>query len=205
MDSILFENLNDAQKKAASHIDGPFVVFAGAGSGKTRIITTRIAYLIDQGIRPWEILAVTFTNKAAGEMKERVEALCPEAKRSTITTFHSACARWLREFAAELGFQTNFSIYDDSDANKLLKKLVKEATPKADIPNLVADMKSFLHLVKTNGYFPSDVENLEQELSHLIPAGKSCPLSALPRRACQLQCNGLWGPSSQYSSSTEKK
>ncbi|SMF66810.1 ATP-dependent helicase [Pseudobacteriovorax antillogorgiicola] len=169
--SHLLEKLNQAQKQAASHMDGPFVVFAGAGSGKTRIITTRIAYLIEHGVRPWEILAVTFTNKAAGEMKERVEAICPEAKRATITTFHSACARWLREFASELGFQTNFSIYDDSDSNKLLKKLLKEANPKGDIPNLLADMKSFLHIVKTNGYFPSDVERLHQEMSHLIPIG----------------------------------
>ncbi len=169
--NILLEKLNSAQKIAASHQDGPFVVFAGAGSGKTRIITTRIAYLIAQGIRPWEILAVTFTNKAAGEMKERVESLCPEAKRSLITTFHSACARWLREFAPELGYQSNFTIYDDSDATKLLKKLLKEANPKGDIPNLLADMKSFLHMVKTNGYFPSDVERLQHEYGQFIPTG----------------------------------
>lgn len=169
--SHLFEKLNPAQKEAAAHTDGPLVVFAGAGSGKTRIITTRIAHLINQGVRPWEILAVTFTNKAAGEMKERVESLCPEAKRSTITTFHSACAKWLREFASELGFQSNFSIYDDKDSNKLLKKIIKEANPQGDIPNLLTEMKGFLHLVKTNGYFPSDVERLHQELSHVIPTG----------------------------------
>ncbi|MFW7382033.1 MAG: ATP-dependent helicase [Oligoflexus sp.] len=169
--SHLFDNLNESQRQAVSHFQGPYVVFAGAGSGKTRIITTRIAYLIERGVPPWEILAVTFTNKAAGEMKERIERLCPEAKRATITTFHSACARWLREFASELGFTTNFSIYDDSDSTKALKKIMKEANPNIDLPTAVPEMKMFLHHVKTMGYFPGDVERLSQELSYPIPAG----------------------------------
>ena len=168
--SHLFENLNPAQKKRPS-CRGPPRSLAGAAVVK-RNFTTRIAHLINNGVYPWEILAVTFTNKAAGEMKERVEAICPDAKRSTITTFHSACAKWLREFAGELGFQSNFSIYDDKDSNKILKKLLKDANPKGDIPNLLSEMKSFLHLVKTNGYFPSDVERLQQNSATLsLPEG----------------------------------
>ena len=167
----LLTTLNEAQRAAASHKDGPFVVFAGAGSGKTRIITCRIALLIDEGVAPWEILAMTFTNKAAGEMKERVSAMSPESNRVLVTTFHSACARWLREFAGELGFQSNFTIYDDSDATKLLKKIIKEANPKGDLPALVSEMKSFLHQVKTLGYFPGDIEALGPNIGLFVPLG----------------------------------
>lgn len=169
--SQLLDHLNEAQKAAVSHFQGPFVVFAGAGSGKTRIITTRIAYLIERGIPPWEILAVTFTNKAAGEMRERVQTLCPEAKRSMITTFHSACARWLREFAMELGFTANFSIYDDKDSLNALKKVMKESNPRVDLPTAVPDMKAFLHFAKTQGYFPADCERLQNEIPYVIPPG----------------------------------
>ena len=170
MNDIL-ASLNPQQLKAATHTDGPLVVFAGAGSGKTRIITTRIAYLISKGVYPWEILAVTFTNKAAKEMKERVEAICPDATKSLITTFHSACARWLREFAYELGYDKNFTIYDDSDSTNLLKGIIKKLHPKADQTKLKNEMKSFLHFVKTNGYFPSDLERLSQEYPGIIPTG----------------------------------
>lgn len=152
-------------------MDGPLVVFAGAGSGKTRIITTRIARLISQGVHPWEILAVTFTNKAAKEMKERAEHICPEARRSVITTFHSASARWLREFADELGFQNNFSIYDDGDSTRLLKKILKEFDPKGNIPNLLSEMQSFIRFAKINGLTPHDAEKNQSEFVSLIPTG----------------------------------
>ncbi|RYZ50916.1 MAG: hypothetical protein EOP07_22160, partial [Proteobacteria bacterium] len=132
--SELLKNLNDVQRQAVLHRNGPLVVFAGAGSGKTRIITTRIAYLIETGVLPWEILAVTFTNKAAEEMRHRSIALAPETRRSTITTFHSASARWLREFAGELGYEPNFSIYDDQDVTRALKHILKQVIAKGDIP-----------------------------------------------------------------------
>ena len=167
----LLAQLNQAQQVAASHRDGPFVVFAGAGSGKTRIITNRIALLIEGGVAPWEILAMTFTNKAAGEMRERVAAITPAAKRVMVTTFHSACAKWLREFATELGFQSNFSIYDDSDSTKLLKQIIKTANPKGDLPQILSEMKSFLHVVKTHGYFPGDLEGGAANSGIYIPAG----------------------------------
>ena len=167
----LLEGLNDQQHKAATHFDGPLVVFAGAGSGKTRIITTRIAHLIENGVMPWEILAVTFTNKAAGEMRERVIRLCPQAKRTMVTTFHSACARWLREFATELGYTASFTIYDDKDSTAALKKIIKDANPKADLPSTVAEMRSFIHFAKTQGFFPQDVERFANEHPKLVPLG----------------------------------
>jgi len=169
--SQLFETLNPQQRKAASHKDGPLVVFAGAGSGKTKIITTRIAWLIEQGIRPWEILAVTFTNKAAGEMKARVESIAPESKRSLITTFHSACARWLREFAGELGFNSNFTIYDDNDTTSALKKIIKEANPQGELAPLVASHKSFIHWAKTAGMLPHEADKFLGESPRNGPPG----------------------------------
>lgn len=171
MSSPLLRDLNEPQRKAVTHVNGPLVVFAGAGSGKTRIITTRIAYLIEQGVRPWEILAVTFTNKAAGEMKSRVEAISPQAKRSLITTFHSACARWLREFAQELGYEPHFTIYDDADTKSTLKRIVTQLFPQGDIPTILGEVKSFIQSAKTNGMFPADVERLEAEMPMSVPVG----------------------------------
>lgn len=169
--SVLLTNLNNVQTSAVLHREGPLVIFAGAGSGKTRIITTRIAYLIEQGVLPWEILAVTFTNKAAEEMRSRAEAIAPEAKRAVITTFHSACARWLREFASELGFDSNFSIYDDQDSSRALKHVLKELHPKGDLPTLVAEMKSFLHMIKTAGIFPHEAEQYALDFPQSVPTG----------------------------------
>ena len=169
--SELLLNLNTVQKAAVLHREGPLVIFAGAGSGKTRIITTRIAYLINHGVLPWEILAVTFTNKAAEEMRSRAEALVPEAKRSLITTFHSACARWLREFASELGFDNHFSIYDDQDSSRALKQVLKELHPKGDLPTLVAEMRGFLSYIKTAGIFPHEAEQFALDYPQMVPTG----------------------------------
>jgi len=127
MESELLKNLNSEQKKAVVTIDGPILILAGAGSGKTRVITYRIAYLISQGIRPENILAVTFTNKAAGEMKERVVKLLGEKKKISlwIGTFHSICARILRREIKQIGFESNFSIYDTSDQISLIKEILR--------------------------------------------------------------------------------
>ena len=167
--SELLENLNDVQRQAVLHRNGPAVVFAGAGSGKTRIITVRIAHLIETGVLPWEILAVTFTNKAAEEMRHRALALAPETKRSTITTFHSASARWLREFASELGYEPNFSIYDDQDVTRALKHILKQVIAKGDIPQLVGEMKNFLHFVKTAGVLVSEIEEFAAQNPTRVP------------------------------------
>lgn len=120
--------LNEPQRRAVTHVDGPLLVLAGPGSGKTRVITSRIAYLIAQGISPWNILAITFTNKAAREMHQRVEKLHTPVG-STICTFHSLCARLLREFAAEIGLSPNYTIYDHNDQIKV----VKEAMARLDM------------------------------------------------------------------------
>ncbi len=116
----LLSNLNEPQRQAVQHVDGPLLVLAGAGSGKTRVITRRIAWLIRQGIAPWNVLALTFTNKAAQEMARRVEQL-GTPRGATVSTFHSLCARLLRELAPEAGLQSSFSIYDTADQTKLVK------------------------------------------------------------------------------------
>jgi DNA helicase-2/ATP-dependent DNA helicase PcrA len=124
----LLDDLNPVQQKAVLETEGPLLVFAGAGSGKTRVLTYRIAYLIqEKGVKPWNIFAVTFTNKAADEMRERVDRLLGASARGTwISTFHSACARILRQHIEHLGFKRNFVIYDDQDQERHLKTIMKE-------------------------------------------------------------------------------
>ena len=120
----LLAELNEPQRQAVTHVDGPLLVLAGAGSGKTRVITRRVAYLVRQGVAPWSILAITFTNKAAGEMQQRVDAL--NVPRGTLLcTFHALCARLLREFAAEANLAPNYSIYDRDDQLRIVKDAVK--------------------------------------------------------------------------------
>lgn len=129
--SNLLEGLNPAQSKAVKHKDNPLLILAGPGSGKTRVITTKIAYLIkEMGVNPKSILAVTFTNKAAEEMRERATELSPEAKFSTITTFHSFCARMLRIYASFVGLTTDFSIYDVPDSVVLFRSVFPDFTQK---------------------------------------------------------------------------
>src|SRR5258708_2162743 len=120
--------LNDPQKEAVLHIDGPIMIVAGAGSGKTKVLTTRIAHLVAQGVPPWNILALTFTNKAAKEMKERVERILgnSDARNLYIGTFHSVFARVLRGEAERLGYPRNFTIYDTDDAKSVLKTAINE-------------------------------------------------------------------------------
>ena len=117
----ILDDLTEPQREAVTHIDGPLLVVAGAGSGKTRVITRRVAYLIRQGVSPYSILAITFTNKAANEMRERVEHLC-RYKGMWVSTFHSFCARLLRRHADLLGHTNNFTIYDTADKNNCIKE-----------------------------------------------------------------------------------
>ncbi|MFV0257865.1 MAG: DNA helicase PcrA [Acidimicrobiales bacterium] len=125
--SEILDGLNPAQRDAVTHTGGPLLVVAGAGSGKTRVLTRRIAWLIDQGASPFEILAITFTNKAAGEMKERVEQLVgPVARKMWVSTFHSACVRILRRDGHVLGFPSAFSIYDQADAVRLTGYVIRD-------------------------------------------------------------------------------
>ena len=118
--------LNDMQKQAVLTTEGPLLLLAGAGSGKTRVLTHRIAYLIDKGVRPFNILAITFTNKAAREMKERVSAITPQGDEVWVSTFHSTCVRLLRREIDKIGYNNNFSIYDSDDSERLIKDILKE-------------------------------------------------------------------------------
>lgn len=124
----LLKNLNEAQRAAVEYIDGPSLVIAGAGSGKTRVLTYKIAYLLSQGMKPWSIMALTFTNKAAREMKERIGKLVGNdlAQHLYMGTFHSIFSRILRAEAEHIGFNNNFTIYDESDSRSLIKAIVKE-------------------------------------------------------------------------------
>lgn len=122
-----YDILNPEQKEAVLHTEGPLLILAGAGSGKTRVLTHRVAYLIEQGVNPWNILAITFTNKAAGEMRERVDKIVGMGSESVwVSTFHSACVRILRRHIDRLGFDTSFSIYDADDQKSLMKEVCKK-------------------------------------------------------------------------------
>src|SRR5687768_16687833 len=130
----LLENLTEPQRDAVTHVDGPLLIVAAAGSGKTRVITRRVAYLLSLGIPAGSILAITFTNKAAGEMKDRVGKVLGKPVRDfgrldqpwpMICTFHSLCLRILRQYGGRVGLPDNFSIFDSADQTKLIKEALK--------------------------------------------------------------------------------
>ena len=127
MNTIL-DQLNESQRVAVEYIDGPQLVIAGAGSGKTRVLTYKIAYLLQRGMAPWNILALTFTNKAAKEMKERIAGLVgiDKARRLNMGTFHSVFSHILRVEAASIGYKQNYTIYDETDSRSLLKSIISE-------------------------------------------------------------------------------
>src|SRR5438094_2955720 len=121
------EGLNPVQREAVVHEGGPLLIVAGAGSGKTRVLTHRVAHLVRTGVSPFEILAITFTNKAADEMKGRVAALVgPVAQRMWVSTFHSACVRILRRDVSRLGYRSSFTIYDQADAVRLVGYVLRD-------------------------------------------------------------------------------
>ena len=155
--------LNDEQKKAVMHLNGPCLVLAGAGSGKTRVLTTRIAYLIDNGIHSYNILAITFTNKAAREMKERVETLVP-GNYAFLGTFHSLGVRILRENSKECGLESNFTILDSDDVLSLIKRIMKNKAidPKELAPSYVRNRISF---IKNENLSPREIDNLFNTVS----------------------------------------
>lgn len=123
----IYDSLNDRQQEAVFHTDGPVLILAGAGSGKTRVLTHRVAYLIEnKNVNPWNILAITFTNKAAGEMRERVDDIVGFGSESIwVSTFHSTCVRILRRYIERLGFGNNFTIYDTDDSKNIMKDVCK--------------------------------------------------------------------------------
>lgn len=123
----IYDTLNEPQKQGVFTTDGPVLLLAGAGSGKTRVLTHRVAYLIDEmGVNAWNILAITFTNKAAGEMRERVNRLIGfGAEQVWVATFHATCVRILRRYIDRLGYGSNFTIYDTDDQKTLMKEIIK--------------------------------------------------------------------------------
>ncbi|MEZ5988295.1 MAG: UvrD-helicase domain-containing protein [Planctomycetota bacterium] len=168
----LLEDLNEAQRAAVTHGNGPLLVVAGAGSGKTRVITRRIAWLVAHGTREGEVLGLTFTNKAAREMAERVEALLP-GTWVRLSTFHSACARFLRRSGQRIGYDPDFSIKDVQDRNALIKQVMAElGIPVAQLkPSLVGNRISWL---KNQGHRADDPalprdDWLEEQVARIYP------------------------------------
>ena len=151
-ENVLFQGLNKEQAEAVSTINGPMLILAGAGSGKTKVLTCRVAYLLQQGVRPYRILAITFTNKAAAEMRERVDKMAgPAAKDVWLFTFHAFCARILRFDIDKLGdYSNNFAIYDTTDTKNLIKQILKEMNldekrfPPASIISQISNAKNKL-------------------------------------------------------------
>ncbi len=170
MDMIDMTNLNDLQREAVEHRDGPCLVIAGAGSGKTKVLTTRIAHLILEGVPSYQILAITFTNKAAKEMKERIEKMVPDSE-AFVGTFHSFGMRIIRENVSHLGMSRNFTILDTDDVNSLIRKILKEKgyDSKEVSPYFVRSKISFIkNEMLTNAevekYFQDDLEKIAYEV-----------------------------------------
>lgn len=168
------EELNESQRDAVLYNEGPSLVIAGAGSGKTRVLTYKIAYLLEQGYTPWSILALTFTNKAAREMKERIaRQVGDQARYLWMGTFHSIFSRILRCEAQVIGFSSNFTIYDSSDSKSLIKSIVKEMqlddkTYKSGlIQARISNAKN--HLVFPDAYV-SNAELYQYDLNAKVPA-----------------------------------
>ena len=161
MNNEILQQLNDSQRDAVLYCDGASLVIAGAGSGKTRVLTYKIAWLLEQGMKPWQILALTFTNKAAREMKERIGRLVGDehARYLQMGTFHSVFARILRAEADKIGYSSNFTIYDQTDARSLVKAIIKELglDDKVYKPSSVADRISMAknHLLLPQHYAQS--------------------------------------------------
>ena len=164
--------LNPEQRRAAETLEGPVLVLAGAGSGKTRALTYRVANLIDHGVAPWHILALTFTNKAAREMKERVEKLIGQeaADQAWISTFHSTCARILRRDIEKIGYSRSFAIYDDDDQMTLIKNILKELNiddkylPAREIKNKISDAKN--RLLSPDEWFMKTTRDRRSSMIH---------------------------------------
>ena len=168
----LIEGLNDAQRNAVQHTDGPLLILAGPGSGKTRVITHRIAHMIAQGIPSWQIVALTFTNKAADEMRNRLKTLSPD-NLSWTGTFHRFCSRLLRQYATLVGLQENYSIYDMKDSKQVLKQAIANA--EIDVKHFSADKIGIeISNLKNNGvslehFKPRPGNVLDKILSKVYP------------------------------------
>ena len=153
----IFDDLNPPQREAVESLEGPLLILAGAGSGKTRVVTRRIANLLAHGVRPWQILAITFTNKAAAEMRRRVDELAGESG-VWLSTFHSFCARLLRREAEALGYTRDFSIYDEEDASGLIKEIVKNFGVSEDKRYSPRNVRQQISNLKSKALRPQDLD-----------------------------------------------
>src|SRR3954470_22632221 len=169
----LLESLTDPQREAVTHREGPLLVLAGPGSGKTRVITHRIAYLIENGVPPAQILALTFTNKAADEMQRRVAELVPGA-RIWLSTFHRFGAKLLRQYASYVGLQQNFTIYDTSDSRQTIKRVIeaREINTLNYSPERLAEAISAAKnkLITAERYAPPASSMLGRVVAEVYPA-----------------------------------
>ena len=170
------QGLNQEQRKAAETLEGPVLILAGAGSGKTRALTYRIANLIDHGVAPWNILAITFTNKAAREMRERVSALVGQSGEDVwVSTFHAMCARILRRDIEKLGYSRSFTIYDDDDQTAVLKELYKTLNiddknlPLREVKSKISDAKN--KLLDPDGWFAASSRDFRSQQIHDLYSG----------------------------------
>ena len=156
------EELNDVQRKAVTTTEGPVLVIAGPGSGKTRVLTYRIAHLIEEGVAPWEILALTFTNKAAREMKDRIaKVVGDKANQVWAGTFHSIFARILRVEADKIGYPPNFTIYDSDDSKSLINVIIKELNLDKTVYN-ANSIRSRISSAKSNIIGPKAYKENEE-------------------------------------------
>jgi DNA helicase II / ATP-dependent DNA helicase PcrA len=198
----LLQDLTEPQRQAVTHVDGPLLIIAAAGSGKTRVITRRVAYLLANGTPPNSILAITFTNKAAGEMKHRISAISPRPIRDfgkldqqwpIICTFHSLCLRILKHYATQIGLVPNFTIYDSADQSKLIKQAVKEldlsAThfPPAAIHHAISNAKNRLidaagFASQSNDFFGRIVARVYVKYQQLLEANNALDFDDLMLR-----------------------
>ena len=177
MESPILKGLNPAQRDAVVNYESPSLIIAGAGSGKTRVLTSRIAYMIEQGVAPFNILALTFTNKAAEQMRERIGQMIPDNRSRYIRmgTFHSVFSRILRENAERIGFPESFTIYEPSDVKNLLKTIVRELNLADEKykPNVLASRISYAKnsLVTPGAYLANSVYATEDRRAQIPEFG----------------------------------
>jgi DNA helicase-2/ATP-dependent DNA helicase PcrA len=190
----LLADLNEVQRTAVQHAEGPLVIVAGAGSGKTRVLTRRIAWLVANGVPPWAILAITFTNKAADEMRRRVvELVGDDASRMWVSTFHSACVRILRRHADRIGWKSNFTIYDDGDSRRLLEHIEEDRgiDQKRFPPRTIASAKSdlvdaALYDARATSLYERRISEIYTEYEYRLQAGNAMDFDDLLGRVVTL-------------------
>ncbi len=199
----LLEGLTEPQREAVTHVDGPLLVLAGPGSGKTRVITRRVAYMIRHvGIAPWSVLAITFTNKAAGEMKERVGTLLTErqARAVTVCTFHSLCARIIRTFAHHLDLPASFSIYDSDDQERAMKRAITDLDmsttnfPPGRVLSMISSAKNELigaeaYATTCHDFFSRNVAKLYKKYQDILKKNHALDFDDLLFKTVELMRN----------------